>query len=157
MYTADDGRNLGQSPVSMNVKFENKVSRESPEAAQGENSRSEQSYSPVPLKQGRVDVPFVKDGVDKNVEVGNHNMLMNVKGQKIEVTGQRGTKFDGTMNPDSPSSSSRIRAEGTEECRTMDIEINGMEQLLRDSPPSHDDAKGSDNDNFYQVSERVRI
>ncbi|KAF3436111.1 hypothetical protein FNV43_RR23203 [Rhamnella rubrinervis] len=151
--SSDDERNLGQSPVSMNIKFDNKVSKESPKAAQGENSRSEQSYFPVPAKQGWVDVPFVKDEVDKSVEVGNHNTT-DIKDKKIEVTGKRGTKFDSTMNPDSPSSSSRIKAEGTEECRTVDIEMNRMEQLLPDSPPSLDDAKGSDDDNFYQVSER---
>ncbi|KAH7517420.1 BRCA1-associated RING domain protein 1 isoform X2 [Ziziphus jujuba] len=143
---ADGGRGLGQSPVSINIKFDDKIRKESLANARGKNSRSEQSK--------QIHGPFVKDGIDKNDRVGKHSMPMDIRGQNIEMTGKKGTKFNGAMNSHSQSSRSHIRTGGNEECGTMEIEMNQMGQSSPDSPPSLDDAKGSDDCIINQCSER---
>lgn len=130
----------------MNIKFDDKISKALLEAAHGDNSPSGQSSFQVSAKQIQSVVPFVEVGAGKNEKAGKQSILVD---QEIEMSGKS------TINPDSHLSS--VKGEGTEECKTVDIEMNGMGQLLPDSPSSLGDAKGSDNDSFYQGSERVRV
>lgn len=46
---------------------------------------------------------------------------------------------------------------GTEECTNLDINPGAQSSPECHSPPSFGEARGSDNDSYYQRSEHVRI
>ena len=125
-----------QSPNSTNIRFDDKMSKGSPENGQEDNSRGGQSI-------------IKRVAVANNDKVENCSTEMDVKGLEFKKN-DRGTEFCAAVNPNSLS---LPRSQFV----TVDLDTNALLQSGPDSPPSFGDAKGSDNDSYYQCSEHVRV
>lgn len=69
----------------------------------------------------------------------------------------KGIEFTGAKNPKLSSPRSRMRGGGTEECKTLEMDLNPVAQASPDShsPPPFGNARDSDNDSYYQYRKHV--
>lgn len=137
---------LEKCPGSLSTDCTNKLIKESFKPAQEDNSCS--GRSTVTLMSNK----FVQVPRNHSVERGR-----DVKDKEYEMVRSGVDGCNGKPNVNSPPVSSQIRARAPQECGTVQIDMNQVEQLSPGSPPSFGDIKESENDSNDQGGDDVRI
>ncbi|KAJ9176476.1 hypothetical protein P3X46_011785 [Hevea brasiliensis] len=146
------GRILEQCPTSTGADCNDKSSKESFKAAREDNSSSGGSMFILGGNK-LAQVPSncsVENGVQKIDMADKCNVTRHLKDKEYDIVGSGGNEGDGEQNINSPPASSHIRVGGIQECMTMVIGTNQVDQLSAGSPPSFGDIRSSENESYDQ-------